>query len=151
MSKYGVTGRYLKIDTAGQEKFHTITHAFYKLSQGVLLVFDLTDMESFESLHKWLNNIRTHSDPTIVKYLIGNKCDLEENRQIPYEKAHATASSYGMRYFETSARSGENVLEALQSIVTDIYNKYTHQDLLPNDRISLHHNKNSEKEGRGCC
>ena len=109
-------------DTAGQDRFHTITHTFYKQCQGVLLVFDVGSKKSFDSVHKWMNNIQNHSDKNIIKYLIGNKMDTEK-REVSNEDAMKVAQQYGMSYYETSARLNKNITEAITSLVKDIYVK----------------------------
>eukprot|EP00826_Nyctotherus_ovalis_P058644 TRINITY_DN8080_c0_g2_i1.p1 TRINITY_DN8080_c0_g2~~TRINITY_DN8080_c0_g2_i1.p1 ORF type:complete len:198 (+),score=58.70 TRINITY_DN8080_c0_g2_i1:100-693(+) len=109
-------------DTAGQDRFHTITHSFYKQSQGVLLVFDVGNRRSFENLHKWIKNIQNYSSAEIVKHLIGNKIDTQD-RQVFSPEAEKLAKEYNMKYFETSARSGKNVSEVITSLVREVYTK----------------------------
>jgi small GTP-binding protein len=64
-------------DTAGQEKFKTIVSAYYKGAQGILLVFDLCDPKSFQDVKNWLSEAEVHGNKETVKFLVGNKCDLE--------------------------------------------------------------------------
>ena len=107
-------------DTAGQEKFHTITKSFYNQSQGVLLLFDLTDQHSFENVEKWMNDIYNHADQNVIKFLIGNKLDLVSQRVITKEVGLAKASKYKMQYFETSAKTGEGINETVEKLVLQI-------------------------------
>lgn len=109
-------------DTAGQDRFHTITHSFYKQCQGVLLVFDVGSKKSFESVHKWMNNIQNHSDKGIIKYLIGNKVDTEK-REVTAEEAQKVADQYGMSYYETSAKLNKNISEVIMKLVNEVYSK----------------------------
>lgn len=109
-------------DTAGQDRFHTITHSFYKQCQGVLLVFDVGSKKSFESVHKWMNNIQNHSDKTIIKYLIGNKIDTDK-REVTADEAQKVAEQYGMSYYETSARLNKNISEVITNLVTEMHIK----------------------------
>ena len=75
-------------DTAGQESFRSITRNFYQGSDGVFLVFDITQRSSFEDIqNQWLREIRDHTAPSIVIYLIGNFSDMEESREVPHEEA----------------------------------------------------------------
>lgn len=67
-------------DTAGQERFRTITQSFYKQANGVIVTFDLTNQKTFDNVKIWLASINEHADPSIVKVLVGNKCDLEDDR-----------------------------------------------------------------------
>ena len=92
-------------DTSGQERYRSIAQNFYRGSDGILLVFDVTNKESFENIKFWLN------DPQVdaKKILIGNKIDLEEHRVISKEKMEKLGEKYNLNSFETSAKTGENV------------------------------------------
>jgi small GTP-binding protein len=74
-------------DTAGQERFKTITYSFYKQANGVIITFDVTNQLSFSNIKTWLESINTHADPNIVKILVGNKIDLEDDRKVSTEEA----------------------------------------------------------------
>lgn len=67
-------------DTAGQERFRTITTSYYRNSQGILLVYDITDKNSFNNIRQWISQIQLHADVNVNKILIGNKCDLVSQR-----------------------------------------------------------------------
>ena len=99
-------------DTAGQERFKTITSSYYKGAHGLILVFDLTDRQSFLDLDNWLVEIEKHASERVVKMLIGNKSDLEGARTVSYEEAFNYAKCNGMKYIETSAKTSKNVTEA---------------------------------------
>ena len=103
-------------DTAGQERFRTIISSYYKGAQGILLVFDLTEKESFESLNNWLIEIEKNANKNVIKILIGNKNDLEEKRVISFSQAKDFADSNGLKYVETSAKLNNNVTEAFSEI-----------------------------------
>ncbi|XP_057315560.1 ras-related protein Rab-27A-like isoform X2 [Hydractinia symbiolongicarpus] len=107
-------------DTAGQERFRSLTTAFFRDAMGFLLMFDLTHEESFVNVRSWLSQLQTHAyceDPTIV--LIGNKCDLNE-RQVDESSARQLAETLGIKYFETSAKTGENVNEAVDALLEQV-------------------------------
>ena len=110
-------------DTAGQERFRTITYSFYKNANGVILCFDLTSQESFKNVKSWLDGIYQHTDPDIVKVLVGNKSDLAEHREVTYEQAMEVAEQHKMEYFETSAKTRENIDNLSQSIFSSIYKR----------------------------
>ena len=78
-------------DTAGQERFKTITYSFYKQANGVIVTYDITNQLSFANVKTWLESIYQHADPNIVKILVGNKIDLEEDRRVSTEEARALA------------------------------------------------------------
>ncbi|PSN33467.1 Ras-related protein Rab-27A [Blattella germanica] len=105
-------------DTAGQERYRSLTTAFYRDAMGFLLLFDLTNEQSFLEIRNWLDQLRTHAyceDPDVV--LCGNKCDLEDRRIISEQRAKETAEKYGMLYLETSAMTGHNVSRAVDMLL----------------------------------
>ncbi|CAI0462158.1 unnamed protein product, partial [Linum tenue] len=100
-------GKVIKLqiwDTAGQERFRTITSSYYRGAHGIIIVYDVTDEESF-------NN---------VKLLVGNKCDLTSKRAVPYDTAKAFADEIGIPFLETSAKSATNVEEAFMTMASEI-------------------------------
>lgn len=95
--KLKIDGKTVKAqiwDTAGQERYRSITNAYYKGAKGALLVFDLTNIESFNSIDKWYSELKREGDINIYVILVGNKCDLNDGRKINYEDAKAKAESY---------------------------------------------------------
>ena len=99
-------------DTAGQERFRTIISSYYRGAHGILLIFDVTQTESFEGLKNWLIEIEKNTNKNVIKLLIGNKCDLNEKRVISFDKGKDFAEQYNMKYIETSAKTDLNVTEA---------------------------------------
>lgn len=99
-------------DTAGQERFRSVTRSYYRASAGALLVFDVTRRETFVHLTNWLTDCRNQTNPNAVILLIGNKCDLSEQRQVSFEEAQTFAQENKLLYMETSAKTGQNVEEA---------------------------------------
>ncbi|XP_077399582.1 ras-related protein Rab-39B isoform X1 [Vanacampus margaritifer] len=118
-------GKRIKLqiwDTAGQERFRSITRAYYRNSVGGLLLFDITNRRSFQNVHEWLEEARSHVQPhSIVFLLVGHKCDLEAQRQVSRQEAERLAGVYGMRYIETSARDAINVERAFTELTKDIF------------------------------
>jgi len=116
-------GKRIKLqiwDTAGQERFRTITTAYYRGAMGILLVYDVTDEQSFLNIRNWIRNIEQHAADSVNKILIGNKCDMTEEKKIDSARGQALANEYGINFFETSAKSDINVTEAFMSIARDI-------------------------------
>jgi len=117
---------YVKLqiwDTAGQESFRSITRNFYQGSDGVFLVFDITNRATYDDIkNQWLREIRDHTSPSIVIYLIGNFSDMEESREVSHEEAleFARAQQFS-HYIETSAKTGENVHEIFQTMTKHFY------------------------------
>jgi len=109
-------------DTAGQERFKNITASYYRGGNGVLVVYDITDRESFENLNSWLIEIEKNANKNIYKLLIGNKNDLEEKRKVTSQEGKDFAESNGMKFLETSAKTSDKVQEAFELLTQDIIN-----------------------------
>lgn len=121
-----IEGNQVKLqiwDTAGQEKFRSITRSYYRGTAGALLTFDITRRETFEHLTDWLQDCRKYSNPNIVIMLIGNKCDLADKRQVTRAEAEEFAKNNGLMYLETSAKTDENIDEAFLTTAKLIYQK----------------------------
>uniref|UniRef100_A0A6B2LKG2 Uncharacterized protein n=1 Tax=Arcella intermedia TaxID=1963864 RepID=A0A6B2LKG2_9EUKA len=116
-------------DTAGQEKFRSITRSYYRGAAGALLVYDITRRETFEHLSTWLEDCLKYSNGNIVITVIGNKCDLEGNRQVTREEGEEFARKYNLLFLETSAKTAENVDEAFIHTAKDIYGKQERGEL----------------------
>jgi Ras-related protein Rab-8A len=96
-------------DTAGQEKFHVITRAYYRGAHGIVLVYDVSDPRSFENVAYWMKNIQEHAHSDVVKILVGNKTDLVHARQVTTAAGKLTADSFSVEHFEASAKEGTGV------------------------------------------
>ncbi len=104
-------------DTAGQDRFRSITTAYFRGAHCVVFVFDLTDDKSFNNIKNWVSTLKMHASNPVNMLMIGNKTDLKEIRLIDYERAEELAKQNGMEYIETSAKTGKNVYDAFFSIV----------------------------------
>jgi len=116
-------GKTLKLtiwDTAGQERFRTITSSYYRGAHAVLLVFDLTNADSFRSSQRWLSDISRYSSGNAPIILIGNKSDLLSERQVNGLDAESFADERGLRYVETSAKDSTNVDLAFAQLGDDL-------------------------------
>jgi len=108
-------------DTAGQERYRAITSAYYRGAVGALLVYDISKKTTFENVERWLTELRDHADSNIVIMLVGNKCDLRPQRQVPTEEAAQFAEKNYLSFIETSALDSTNVELAFQKILAEIY------------------------------
>ena len=118
-----IKGKKVKLqiwDTSGQERFRIITTNYYKNCHGFLVVYDITDRESFKSLNYWLTLIKQHSNKNNLNLLIGNKCDLESKREVSFQEGKEFAEQNGMTFIETSAKNDEKVSKAFEILVDDI-------------------------------
>ena len=153
-----IDGKKIKMqiwDTAGQERFKNIIASYYRGAHGILLLYDVTDRESFKNLGNWLIEIEKNANKNILKVLIGNKTDLEEKRIISYNQGKEFADTYGLKYIETSAKKNLNVTEAFETLGREIMavnadNKITRQKQNKTITVSKAQDLNIEKR-EGCC
>ncbi|XP_051239849.1 RAB3D, member RAS oncogene family, a [Dicentrarchus labrax] len=110
-------------DTAGQERYRTITTAYYRGAMGFLLMYDITSQESFCAVQDWATQIKTYSWGNAQVALVGNKLDLEEDRQVPTEDAQRLATELGFQFFEASAKDNINVKQVFDKLVDVICEK----------------------------
>ena len=110
-------------DTAGQENFRSITRAYYKNSVCALVVYDITNRQSFENVKAWIEDCKSQSPNTILMALVGNKIDLDSSRAVSTEEGEDFANMNGMPFFETSAKSGENIDSIFTNTATEICHK----------------------------
>jgi Ras-related protein Rab-1A len=123
-------GKTIKLqiwDTAGQERFRTITSSYYRGAHGIIIVYDITDAESFNNVKTWLQEIDKFASDNVNKLLLGNKCDLAANRQVPTEQAKEFADSLGIHFLETSAKSSINVEQAFLKMTSEIKQRVASQ------------------------
>ncbi|XP_068645187.1 ras-related protein RABA5d-like [Aristolochia californica] len=116
-------------DTAGQERFRAVTSAYYRGAVGALIVYDISRRTTFESVQRWLDELNTHSDTTVARMLVGNKCDLENIRDVSIEECKALAESEGLFFMETSALDATNVKTAFEIVIKEIYNNVSRKVL----------------------
>ena len=103
-------------DTAGQERFRNVVATYFRGSNGILLIYDITNRESFKNLESWLIEIEKNASENVLKILIGNKNDLESDRVISSEEGQNFANRNGMQFIETSAKLDTNVSEAFHTL-----------------------------------
>ena len=110
-------------DTAGQENFRSITRAYYKNSVCALVVYDISSRDSFNNVTSWIEDCKNQSPKTIFMVLVGNKCDLEDKRQVSYEEGKELADKNELLFFESSAKDGINVDEIFENSAKEIAKK----------------------------
>ena len=143
-------------DTAGQERYRAITSSYYKGAKGAIIVYDITNEDSFKNVESWMNEVMKKGQKGMELLLIGNKKDLVNDRLVSEEKGIEKAKELNMHLFEASALEKTNVNEAFNYLMREIYlgmkiekNNFNNIDgNLGNVGISLNTNKN---EKRKCC
>uniref|UniRef100_A0A1A9UUM7 Ras-related protein Rab-21 n=1 Tax=Glossina austeni TaxID=7395 RepID=A0A1A9UUM7_GLOAU len=123
-------------DTAGQERFHALGPIYYRGSHGAILVYDITDEDSFQKVKNWVKELKRMLGSDIVLTIAGNKTDLENERTVPFEDALDYADSVGAYYFETSAKANENI-EKLFTELTEFMIEHVQQSNQQNQRSAL--------------
>ena len=114
------------IDTAGQEKYNSIAANLIRNAEGIIVMYDITKYETFESISKWIESIKEikgNDFPSFPFILVGNKCDLAEEREVEIEEGKEKAETYGFPFFETSNKDGTNVEKAALAIALKVYEK----------------------------
>lgn len=137
-------------DTAGQCRFRSIISCYYKGSHGIIIIFDITDRNSFNNVKIWLNEIKKNAKENIDTILIGNKCDILNRRKVSIEEATEFADSLDIDYIETSAKDNLNIEKMYMTIVEKINKKNIINNksticLTNSSKINLNNKKNS------CC
>ena len=143
-------------DTAGQEAFQAITRTYYKGAIGALLVYDITRKETFDHINKWLNEVKLNGSKDICCILIGNKKDLEEQRQVKYEEGKKLAEDNNLLFLETSAKTAENVQESFVISAERILDQINKTGVDPtasskNVKITIDDDEDEKKEEKKCC
>ena len=124
--KFDIEGKSVKAqiwDTAGQERYKSITTTYYKGAKGALIVYDITRKETFDSVDRWISELLNSGDKNMTMLLIGNKCDLDNQRQVTKEQGEEKAKAFKVAFLETSASSGENLDVAFEMIMKEVYSK----------------------------
>uniref|UniRef100_A0A4W6EC09 Ras-related protein Rab-3 n=2 Tax=Lates calcarifer TaxID=8187 RepID=A0A4W6EC09_LATCA len=141
-------------DTAGQERYRTITTAYYRGAMGFLLMYDITNQDSFNAVQDWATQIKTYSWDNAQVILVGNKCDLEDDRLVPTEDGQRLAEELGFQFFEASAKDNINVKQVFERLVDVICEKMNESMEGDANLVSNHRNqglKDSPSESHGGC
>ena len=142
-------------DTAGQERFKALTQNYFRNAEGVLLVYDVTSTESFDNLKYWISSIKDNmkqQDMNIPLIIIGNKIDMEDSREIIKENAEKFAGENNYKYFETSAKTGVGVDDAIRELVNQVLKQTgsDEQKQSRNNSVQIKDNGGNVKK-KGCC
>jgi Ras-related protein Rab-1A len=135
-------------DTAGQERFRTITSSYYRGAHGIIIVYDVTDKESFQNIQHWLQEIDKYANEGVMKLLVGNKSDLQSKKVVSYDEAKELADSLGIGFIETSAKNAHNVEQAFTKMALEMKTKV--KTTVPTKPTKLMRPGTPVKQG-GCC
>ncbi|KAJ5074808.1 ras-related rab5 [Anaeramoeba ignava] len=146
-------------DTAGQERYNSLTRMYFRDAFGAICVYDITNKDTFFEVKKRIQELKSESLDIII-LLIGNKIDLEDEREVKYEEAAEYAEENGFLFYETSAKSGENIGESFRALASllnknnqDIHQKINYknnQKSKKEDNIDINLNQKPQKSGK-CC
>ena len=148
-------GKTIKLqiwDTAGQERFRTITSSYYRGAHGIIVVYDVTDNESFNNVKQWLHEIDRYACENVNKLLVGNKCDLEGKRVVSTEQGKEFADGLGIEFLETSAKTSTNVEQAFLTMASQIKARMKNQpSAAPATKPGVSLRSQQVKKESGCC
>ena len=141
-------GKMVKIqiwDTAGQDRFRSITKNYYKGAHGIILIYDITNQKTFENVKNWINQIKEEVSNKVTIILVGNKIDDEDHRVVSTEQGEKMAKDFGLMFFECSAKSGVNIDSTFNELVKKTVENYS--------KVKMEGEKLKNKKGgkKGCC
>eukprot|EP00743_Colponemidia_sp_Colp-15_P000747 GILK01000826.1.p1 GENE.GILK01000826.1~~GILK01000826.1.p1 ORF type:complete len:205 (+),score=29.79 GILK01000826.1:166-780(+) len=141
-------------DTAGQERFRTITSAYYRGADGIIMVYDVTNKESFDHVEEWLSEVNRYASENTSKLLVGNKCDMATEKAVDTDTAKRFADNLGIPFLETSAKNATNVDLAFLTMAKELMKSRDAQGNKPqpDKRLKLNPTrKPSQQPAGGCC
>ena len=147
-------GEKLKVffyDTSGQEKYNSLSFNYIKNCHGILLMYDISNKKSFIKIKDWLNNIFEHKDKDFPILLLGNKCDLEEKREVTKEEGDQLAKELKLNFYETSNKDNINIEKAITELIEMVYKKLGKEfEGFETDQVKLEKSKNIKKGKKRC-
>ena len=121
MTKDGLTITVKIWDTAGHERFHTMTQTFYKKADGIIITYDITAANTFDNVTTWLSSINENTQDNVPRILVGNKCDLEDQRLVNKKQAQEFAQQNNINFYETSAKTAVGLNDCMEDIFEQAY------------------------------
>ena len=141
------SGKEVKLqiwDTAGQDRFRSITKNYYKGSHGIILIYDVTSLKTFENVKSWVSQIHEEISDKVVIYLVGNKIDMDDERKVQTEEGQKLAEEFGVPFVETSAKSGVKIDNIFSDITERIDKEFGNIQ-------KVRKNISYQAPGRKCC
>ncbi|XP_023220728.1 ras-related protein Rab-22A-like [Centruroides sculpturatus] len=141
----GFTFKFNIWDTAGQERYRALAPMYYRGAGASIIVYDITQNCTFAAVKSWVRELQLHGPPSIILTIAGNKCDLDDKREVPYNVAKKYAEEIGAIFIETSALTAVNISEAFEEITKRL--PRNNEPQAPNHTIHL----KKEKVKKKCC
>jgi len=140
-------------DTGGQEAYHSISKNYIKRCDGVIIVFDITNKNSFDKMNYWIKLIsdNTDSEKNVKQIIIGNKIDLEQERKVKKEEIEKLVSEYNINHFETSAKEDIGIKDAIFSLVNDILKEKEKNNKKQGIKIGKNNKDDEEHSDKNKC
>ena len=150
-------------DTAGQERYKSITSTYYKGAKGAFIVYDITRKSTFDNIDKWIGDLKNNGDENMIVYLVGNKSDLNDMREVRKDEAMTKSEKFNIAFSETSALYGDNIHKIFQDLMEKVYinfyrNANTNKDKEIKKGVDLNEESkennnsgNSQESERKCC
>jgi small GTP-binding protein len=150
-------------DTAGQERYKSITSTYYKGAKGAFIVYDITRKSTFDNIDKWIGDLKNNGDENMIVYLVGNKSDLNDMREVRKDEAMTKSEKFNIAFSETSALYGDNIHKIFQDLMEKVYinfyrNANTNREKEINKGVDLNeesneknNNQNNQESERKCC
>ncbi len=136
-------------DTAGQDRFRAITKNYYKGAHGIVLIYDVTNLITFNNIKNWLSQIKENTTEKVKIVLVGNKIDEDHLRKVPYEEGKKLGDEYKLEFFETSAKNNIRIEDTFNYLTKEIF-KSNKEPASGGDRLEISE-KGKKKEGGKCC
>jgi len=150
-------------DTAGQERYKSITSTYYKGAKGAFIVYDITRKSTFDNIDKWIGDLKNNGDENMIVYLVGNKSDLNDMREVRKDEAMTKSEKFNIAFSETSALYGDNIHKIFQDLMEKVYINFyrsgnTNREKEINKGVDLNeesneknNNQNNQESERKCC
>ncbi|XP_059819931.1 ras-related protein Rab-6A isoform X5 [Hypanus sabinus] len=132
-------------DTAGQERFRSLIPSYIRDSAAAVVVYDITNVNSFQQTTKWIDDVRTERGSDVIIMLVGNKTDLADKRQVAIEEGERKAKELNVMFIETSAKAGYNVKQLFRRVAAALPGMESTQDKSREDMIDIKLEKTQEQ------